>query len=77
MHLDLLGIAASSGSACSSGNPIPSPVLQAIGLDLHWNAGGLRLTLGKNSSINHIDFVIEQLPAAIESLKKFSTIVYG
>lgn len=77
MHLDLLGIAASSGSACSSGNPIPSPVLQAIGLDDQWNAGGLRISLGKHSSISDIDRLIEQLPNALESLKQFSSVLYG
>lgn len=77
MHLDLLGIAVSSGSACSSGNPIPSPVLQAIGLDDQWNAGGLRISLGKHSSISDIDRLIEQLPNALESLKQFSSVVYG
>ncbi len=77
MHLDLLGIASSSGSACSSGNPIPSPVLQAVGLDATWNAGGMRFTLGKHSTASDVDYLIDQLPAAIESLKQFSTIVYG
>ena len=77
MHLDLLGIAASSGSACSSGNPIPSAVLQAIGLDQQWNAGGLRLTVGKHTTLNDINYVLEQLPQAVESLKKFSAVLFG
>ncbi|MFK7802408.1 MAG: cysteine desulfurase family protein [Anaerolineae bacterium] len=77
MHLDLAGVAASSGSACSSGNPIPSPVLQAIGLDEDWNTGGLRLTVGKNSTEKEIESVLEKLPMAIESLKKFSAILFG
>lgn len=77
MHLDLLGIAASSGSACSSGNPIPSAALQAIGLDNHWNSGGLRLTVGKNTTEKDIDFVLGQLPKAVESLQKFSAVLYG
>lgn len=77
MHLDLLGIAASSGSACSSGNPIPSPVLQAIGLDHHWNSGGLRISLGNKSTFSDIDYLVKQLPKAIESLQQFSTIIYG
>ena len=77
MHLDLAGIAASSGSACSSGNPIPSPVLQAIGLDSHWNAGGLRLTVGKHSTEEEIDRFLEILPKAVESLRNFSAILFG
>ncbi|MEM8857829.1 MAG: cysteine desulfurase family protein [Chloroflexota bacterium] len=77
MHLDLLGIAASSGSACSSGNPIPSAVLQSIGLDRHWNAGGLRLTVGKHTSENDIYLVLKQLPQAVESLKKFAAVLFG
>ena len=77
MHLDLLGIAASSGSACSSGNPIPSPVLQAIGLDNNWNAGGLRVTLGKNSTKADIDTLVAKLPEAINSLAQFSSLLQG
>lgn len=77
MHLDLAGIAASSGSACSSGNPIPSSVLQSIGLDSYWNAGGLRLTVGKHTTEEDIDTLLETLPIAVTSLQKFSMILHG
>lgn len=77
MHLDIVGIAASSGSACSSGNPIPSTVLQAIGLNNDWNSGGLRLTVGKDTTEKDIDYVLDRLPKAVESLQKFSAVLYG
>lgn len=61
MHLDLAGIAASSGSACSSGDPKPSAVLQAIGLKPAWTRGGLRLTLGQQTSRKDVSYTIETL----------------
>ena len=68
MHLDMAGIAASSGSACSSGDPKPSPVLQALGLAPEWTKGGLRLTLGRQNTTADVDAVISELPAIVASL---------
>lgn len=68
MHLDMAGIAASSGSACSSGDPKPSTVLQSLGLGPAWTTGGLRLTTGLQNTSEEIDYVIEKLPIIIERL---------
>ncbi len=68
MHLDMAGIAASSGSACSSGDPKPSAVLQAIGLEPSWTRGGLRLTLGQQNSAGDVDHVVETLASVTARL---------
>ena len=73
MHLDMAGIAASSGSACSSGDPKPSPVLQAIGLAPEWTKGGLRLTLGRQNTAADVDAVIRELPPIVGSLTAVET----
>lgn len=61
IHLDVAGIAASSGSACSSGDPKPSAVLQALGLGEDWTTGGLRLTLGRQNTNADVDFTVNTL----------------
>ncbi|MDX1412670.1 MAG: cysteine desulfurase family protein [Candidatus Promineifilaceae bacterium] len=68
MHLDLAGIAASSGSACMSGDPKPSATLLALGLDKEWAAGGLRLTVGLQNNMEEIDFVVSTIPHITEKL---------
>jgi cysteine desulfurase len=68
MHLDVAGIAASSGSACSSGDPKPSAILEAIGLASEWTKGGLRLTVGAQNTDAHIDHVLRTLPQIVRSL---------
>lgn len=69
IHLDLAGIAASSGSACSSGDPKPSAVLQALGLDDTWTRGGLRLTVGRQNTIEEIDYTIATILQAAQLLQ--------
>lgn len=69
MYLDLNGIAASSGSACNTGNPKPSDVLLAIGLSPEQALGSLRLTVGKQNTAAEIDYVLRTLPTAIERLR--------
>ena len=68
MHLDLAGIAASSGSACASGDPKPSPILEALGLDPEWTKGGLRLTLGRQNTPADVDAVLATLPDIVNRL---------
>jgi cysteine desulfurase len=68
MHLDVAGIAASSGSACHSGDPKPSGILEAIGLGPQWTKGGLRLTVGQQNTDAHIDYVLDTLPRIIRDL---------
>lgn len=68
MHLDVAGIAASSGSACSSGDPKPSAVLQACGWGPEWATGGLRLTLGRQNTDADVDAVVRVLPGIVRDL---------
>jgi len=72
LRLDMEGIAASSGSACSSGSLKASHVLLAIGLLPEIAHGSLRLTLGKDSTEKEIDYVIDILPGIIEKLRALS-----
>jgi len=72
LSLDMEGIAASSGSACSSGSLKASHVLLAIGLPPEIAHGSLRLTLGKDNTEKEIDYVIDILPGIIEKLRALS-----
>lgn len=68
IHLDVAGIAASSGSACSSGDPKPSAVLEALGLGPEWTKGGLRLTLGIHNTTDEIEYTVKTLTAIARDL---------
>ncbi|NPV66820.1 MAG: cysteine desulfurase [Anaerolineae bacterium] len=70
MHLDLKGIAASSGSACKVGSPEPSAVLLSMGFDRTWALGGLRLTVGRHTTDEDIDYALEVIPDAVERVRK-------
>ena len=72
LHLDMLGIAASTGSACTSSSLEPSHVLLAIGLPHELAHGSLRFTLGRWSKKSDIDYLIEVLPGIIDRLRKMS-----
>lgn len=72
LNLDLKGIAASSGSACTSGSLDPSHVLLAIGLSHEVAHGSLRLTLGRDNTDAEIDYVLETLPPIVERLREMS-----
>lgn len=72
LSLDLVGIAASSGSACTSGSLDPSHVLMAIGLTHEIAHGSLRLSLGEFTTDEDIDYVIEQLKPIVERLRSYS-----
>ncbi len=69
LNLDLLGFAASTGSACTSGSVDPSHVLVAIGLPPEWSHGSLRLTLGKENTEQEIEMLIAALPGIVEKLR--------
>ncbi len=69
LNLDLLGIAASTGSACTSGSVDPSHVLLAMGLPVEVAHGSLRLTLGKANTDADVDTMLEVLPGIIEKLR--------
>lgn len=72
LSLDMVGIAGSSGSACTSGSLDPSHVLMAIGLDHETAHGSLRLTLGDFTTEEDIDYVIEKLPPIVDRLRQMS-----
>ena len=72
LRLDLAGVAASSGSACTSGSLDPSHVLLAIGLPHEIAHGSLRLTLGRFNTEKDVDYVLEQLPKIVERLRAMS-----
>lgn len=70
--LDALGVAASSGSACTSGSLDPSHVLLAIGLPHEKAHGSLRLTLDTDNTEEEIDFILEKLPQIVARLREMS-----
>lgn len=72
LMLDMLGIAASSGSACTSGSLDPSHVLMAMGLPHEIAHGSLRLSIGDFTTEEDIDYIIEKLPPVIERLRMMS-----
>ncbi|MDR1885063.1 MAG: cysteine desulfurase NifS [Synergistaceae bacterium] len=72
LRLDYAGIGASSGSACTSGSLDPSHVLLAMGLDHATAHGSLRLTLGKDTTEEDVDYVLETFPPIVETLRSMS-----
>ena len=70
--LDMAGIAASSGSACTSGSLDPSHVLLAIGLPHEIAHGSLRLTLSEFTTEEEIEYLLEKLPPIVERLRQMS-----
>lgn len=74
LNLDMEGIAASSGSACTSGSLAPSHVLMAMGIPHEIAHGSLRMTLGRANTEQDIDVVLEVLPRIVEKLREMSPI---
>lgn len=72
LMLDMKNIAASSGSACTSGSLDPSHVLLAMGLSHEVAHGSLRLTLGRENTMEDIDYVINELQVIVERLRAMS-----
>jgi cysteine desulfurase len=70
MHLDMHHIGAASGSACATGMPEPSKVLLAMGYEYQLALGALRLTLGRSTTEEDIDYVLEVLPQVIRSIRQ-------
>jgi cysteine desulfurase len=73
LNLDLIGVAASSGSACTTGSIEPSHVLTAMGISENGARGHLRLTLGHSNDAADVDFVLEHLPTIVERLRALAT----
>ena len=77
LMLDMNGIAASSGSACTSGSLDPSHVLLALGLPHEIAHGSVRLTLGDDTTEEDVDYVIEVLKKTAERLRAMSPLYKG
>lgn len=67
--LDAAGFACSSGSACKTGNPEPSEVMNAIGLSRDWGLGSLRVTLGVQTAAADVDAFLEALPGLVQKAR--------
>jgi cysteine desulfurase len=74
LNLDLMGIAASSGSACSSASMEPSHVLVAMGLPAELCHGSLRLSLGNDNTEEDVDYVLSVLPGIVSKLRAMSPV---
>ena len=74
LYLDMEGICASTGSACSTGSLDPSHVLMAIGLSHEVAHGSLRLTLGRFNTEQDVDYILEKLPQVVDKLRAMSPV---
>ena len=72
LGLDLKGIAVSAGSACTSGNVEPSYVLVAMGVPVDWAMGSVRCSLGRGTTAEDIDYVVEATAPLVEKLRSLS-----
>jgi cysteine desulfurase len=69
LGLDLKGVGVSAGSACTSGNVEPSYVLVAMGVPLDWAMGSVRCSLGRSTTAEDIDYVIECVAPLVAKLR--------
>lgn len=76
LSLDMVGVAVSSGSACTSGATEPSHVLTAMGIPKVTAQGAIRFSMGRSTTVDQLDFVLAQLPPIVERLRAMSPI-YG
>jgi len=76
MHLDLAGIACSSGSACSTGAVEPSHVLTAMGVPRELGVAALRFSFGKDSTAEDVEAVAAALPRIVEKVRSLSTVLH-
>ncbi len=72
MHLDMAGIAVSSGSACSSGSLEPSYVLLSIGVPIEVAHGSIRFSFGKNNTLEEAKYTVEKLVQTVKTLRQMS-----
>ncbi len=74
LRLDLAGICASSGSACTSGSLDPSHVLLALGLPHEIAHGSLRLSLSEYNTMEEVDYILQQVPEVVRMLRQMSPV---
>ena len=72
IHLDMQGVAVSTGSACSSGTLEPSPVIKALGRDEELARGAIRFSFGKDNIDEDVEVAVEAITRAVESLRSIS-----
>jgi cysteine desulfurase len=72
VHLDMKGVAASSASACKTGNPEPSGVLMAMGYTPEEALSSLRLTVGRQTTAEDVDYAVSVLAEAVEKLQRMT-----
>jgi len=75
MHLDLAGVAASSGSACTTGAVEPSHVLVAMGVPRELALGAIRFSLGRESTAADVDRVVEVMPSVVAKVRKLAGVL--
>ena len=72
LALDMFGICASAGSACTTGSTKPSHVLLSMGMSMEQARGALRLTLGEETTEEAIDYVATTLKNVVQELRNLS-----
>ena len=77
LYLDLAGIGVSTGSACSSGTLEPSHVLLATGIGPELAHGSIRFSLGRETTEEDINYVLDRLPSVIKQVRSMSTVYSG
>ena len=76
MHLDLAGVACSSGSACSTGSVEPSHVLAAMGVPRELGVAALRFSLGKDTTADDVETLVAALPKIVEKVRSLSAALH-
>jgi len=76
MHLDLAGVACSSGSACSTGAIEPSHVLTAMGVPRELGIAALRFSFGKDNTVEDVDALVGALPKIVEKVRALSAVLH-
>jgi cysteine desulfurase len=76
MHLDLAGVACSSGSACTTGSVEPSHVLSAMGVARDLGVSALRFSLGKDTTTEDLDHLFAALPRIVEKVRSLSAVLH-
>lgn len=74
LYLDLAGIAVSTGSACASGSLDPSHVIMATGVPVENAHGSIRISLGRENTMDDVAYVLEKLPPIIARIREMSTV---
>src|SRR5262245_10452339 len=72
IHLDMQGIAVSTGSACSSGTIQASPIIRALGRDEELARGSIRFSFGKDNADEDVEYIVQMTARAVESLRRLS-----